>query len=191
MCWKQIELIPGIWISEQWVITKDFKAVQIFKLTYRIFPRGGHGNPLQYSCLENPMERGAWQAKSMGSQRVRQDWSNLTVMHTCIVCIGLCQWCSGKKSAYQSRSCRLDLFEGMETHSNILILKIPWTEELGELQSLGLPKSCDDWASECARMNRMYSRNFTSIMSHTHMCTHTYTYVHTHVHVHIHTHILP
>ena len=23
-------------------------------------PRGGHGNPLQYSCLENPMERGAW-----------------------------------------------------------------------------------------------------------------------------------
>ena len=25
-------------------------------------PRGGHGNPLQYSCLENPMDRGAWQA---------------------------------------------------------------------------------------------------------------------------------
>ena len=23
------------------------------------FPRGGHGNPLQYSCLENPMNRGA------------------------------------------------------------------------------------------------------------------------------------
>ena len=23
---------------------------------------GGHGNPLQYSCLENPMDRGAWQA---------------------------------------------------------------------------------------------------------------------------------
>ena len=22
----------------------------------------GHGNPLQYSCLENPMDRGAWQA---------------------------------------------------------------------------------------------------------------------------------
>ena len=26
------------------------------------FPGGGHGNLLQYSCLENPMERGAWQA---------------------------------------------------------------------------------------------------------------------------------
>ena len=26
-------------------------------------PGGGHGNPLQYSCLENPMDKGAWQAK--------------------------------------------------------------------------------------------------------------------------------
>ena len=25
-------------------------------------PRGGHGNPLQDSCPENPMDRGAWQA---------------------------------------------------------------------------------------------------------------------------------
>ena len=25
-------------------------------------PGGGHGNPLQYSSLENPMDRGAWQA---------------------------------------------------------------------------------------------------------------------------------
>ena len=24
------------------------------------FPGGGHNNPLQYSCLENPMDRGAW-----------------------------------------------------------------------------------------------------------------------------------
>ena len=27
---------------------------------------GGHGNPLQYSCLENPMDRGAWQATVHG-----------------------------------------------------------------------------------------------------------------------------
>ena len=26
------------------------------------FPRGGHGNPPQYSCLKNPMDRGTWQA---------------------------------------------------------------------------------------------------------------------------------
>ena len=25
-------------------------------------PGGGHGKPLQYSCLENPMDRGAWRA---------------------------------------------------------------------------------------------------------------------------------
>jgi len=32
-------------------------------------PGGGHGNPLQYSCLENPMDRGAWWATVHGSQR--------------------------------------------------------------------------------------------------------------------------
>ena len=30
------------------------------------FPGGEHDNPLQYSCLENPMERGAWQAPVQG-----------------------------------------------------------------------------------------------------------------------------
>ena len=29
-------------------------------------PGGGHGNPLQYSCLENPMDRGAWRAPVRG-----------------------------------------------------------------------------------------------------------------------------
>ena len=37
-------------------------------------PGEGKGYPLQYSCLENPMDRGAWQAiESMGSKRVRHD----------------------------------------------------------------------------------------------------------------------
>ena len=30
---------------------------------------GGNGNPLQYSCLENPMDRGAWRAQTIGSQK--------------------------------------------------------------------------------------------------------------------------
>ena len=30
------------------------------------FTGGGNGNPLQYSCLENPMDRGAWQAAVQG-----------------------------------------------------------------------------------------------------------------------------
>ena len=29
-------------------------------------PGGGHGNPLQHSCLENPMDRGAWRATVHG-----------------------------------------------------------------------------------------------------------------------------
>ena len=29
-------------------------------------PGGGHGNPLQYSCLANPMDRGAWRATVHG-----------------------------------------------------------------------------------------------------------------------------
>ena len=36
-------------------------------------PGKGNGNPLQYSCLENFMDRGACGLQSMGSQRVRQD----------------------------------------------------------------------------------------------------------------------
>ena len=31
----------------------------------------GHGNPLQYSCLENPVDRGAWQAMA---HRVTKSW---------------------------------------------------------------------------------------------------------------------
>ena len=35
-------------------------------------PREGNGNPLQYSCLENPMDRGAWQA---AVHRVTKNWT--------------------------------------------------------------------------------------------------------------------
>ena len=37
-----------------------------------IYPGGGHGNPLQYSCLENPM----------GLQRVGYDWRISTAQHS-------------------------------------------------------------------------------------------------------------
>ena len=39
-------------------------------------PGGGHGNPLQYPCLKNPMGRGAW-LQFIGSQRIRHEWSDL------------------------------------------------------------------------------------------------------------------
>ena len=37
----------------------------------------GNGTPLPYSCLENPMDRGAWWAAVYGSHRVGHDWSDL------------------------------------------------------------------------------------------------------------------
>ena len=37
----------------------------------------GNGNPLQYSCLENTMDRGAHRLQSIGLHRVRHDWSDL------------------------------------------------------------------------------------------------------------------
>ena len=43
-------------------------------------PGGGKGNPLQYSYLGNPTDRGTQQAQSMGSQRVRDDWVTNTHM---------------------------------------------------------------------------------------------------------------
>ena len=36
-----------------------------------ISPGGGHGNPLKYSCLENPMDSGAWQATVHGVAKSR------------------------------------------------------------------------------------------------------------------------
>ena len=37
-------------------------------------PGGGHGNPLQYSCLENPMDRETWWATV---HRVTKSWTQL------------------------------------------------------------------------------------------------------------------
>ena len=40
------------------------------------FPGEGNGNPFWYSCLENPMDRGAWQAIVQGSQKSQTQLSN-------------------------------------------------------------------------------------------------------------------
>ena len=42
-------------------------------------PGGGHGNPLQYSCLENPMDRGPGGLSSIGLQRLGHDWCDLSI----------------------------------------------------------------------------------------------------------------
>ena len=44
------------------------------------FPGEGNGNPLQYSCLENPMDRGAWWATVHGGRKELDRTKRLTHM---------------------------------------------------------------------------------------------------------------
>ena len=46
-------------------------------------PEGGHGNPLQCSCLENPIDRGAWRAAVHGVTKSRTRLSNHTAHTEC------------------------------------------------------------------------------------------------------------
>ena len=55
------------------------------------FPGEGNGNPLQYSCLENPMDRGTWWATVHGVAKSRTRLSNFTftfTFHFSLSCIG-------------------------------------------------------------------------------------------------------
>ena len=48
------------------------------------FSRGGHDNPFQYSCLGNPMDRGAWRATVHGD--AESDVTEVT-LHICVLCM--------------------------------------------------------------------------------------------------------
>ena len=56
-------------------------------------PGEGNGHPLQYSCLENPRDRGAWQATVHGVARARHDLVTKTTTTTPTV--GISHLCSG------------------------------------------------------------------------------------------------
>ena len=105
-------------------------------------PGGGHGNSLQYSCLKNPMDRGACWATvhRVTKSQTRLKWLST---HACGL-VGPPWWLSGKKSAYQCRRHRRHGFHPWTekipwrrkaAHSSILAWEIPWTEEPGGLQS--------------------------------------------------------
>ena len=75
----------------------------------------GNGNPLQYSCLENPMDGGAWSAAVHGVAKSRAQLRDFTFtfhFHT--------------------------LEKEMATHSSALAWRVPGTEEPGGLLSMGL-----------------------------------------------------
>ena len=56
------------------------KELLVWSLGQEEPPGGGHCNPLQYSCLGNPLDRGAWWATVYRVQRVRHDGSDLACM---------------------------------------------------------------------------------------------------------------
>ena len=75
----------------------------------------GNGTPLQHSCLENPMDRGAWQAAVHGVARSQTRLNDFTL-------------------TFHFHA----LEEEMATHSSVLAWRIPWTEEPGGLPSIEL-----------------------------------------------------
>ena len=80
-------------------------------------PGEGNGNPLQYSCLENPMDRGAWWAAVHGVAKNRTRLSDFTF-------------------TFHFHA----LEKEMATHSSVLAWRSPWTEEPGGLHCMGLQR---------------------------------------------------
>ena len=74
----------------------------------------GNGTPLQYSCLENPMDGGAWWAAVHGVAKSRTRWSDFTF-------------------TFHFHA----LEKEMATHSSVLAWRIPGTGEPGGLLSMG------------------------------------------------------
>ena len=74
----------------------------------------GNGNPLQYCCLENPMDAGAWYGVVHG---VAKSWTRL----------------SDFTFTFHFNA----LEKAMATHSSTLAWRIPWTQEPGGLPSTG------------------------------------------------------
>ena len=74
----------------------------------------GNGNPLQYSCLENPMDGGAWLAAVHGVAKSQTRLSDFTLTFHLPA-----------------------LEKEMATHSSVLAWRIPWMEKPGRLQSMG------------------------------------------------------
>ena len=87
----------------------------------------GNGTPLQYSCLENPMDRGAWWAAVHGVTRSRTRLSDFPLF-------------------FHFHA----LEKEMATHSSVLTWRIPGVGEPGGLPSMGLHRVGHDWSDLAA-----------------------------------------
>ena len=90
-------------------------------------PGEGDGTPLQYSCLENPMDGGAWWAAVHGVTQSRT-------------------WLSDFTFTFHFHA----LEQEMATHSSVLAWRIPGTGEPGGLQSMGSHRVGHDWSDLAA-----------------------------------------
>ena len=109
-------------------------------------PGGDNGNPLQYCCLNSPMDSGAWRATA---HRVAKSltWLSMTSLVAQMV---------KRLSTMQKTRVRFlgreDLLEKeMAIHSSSNAWKIPWTEEPGRLQSMGSQRVRHDWATSLSQ----------------------------------------
>ena len=104
-------------------------------------PGEGNGNPLQYSCLGNPMDRGVWRATVHG---VTKSWRRLSDFMCCLLPSGkaflVAQMVKNLPAMgdtwVQSLGWEDPLEKGMAMYSSILAWRIPWTEGSGGLQSI-------------------------------------------------------
>ena len=108
-----------IWISIEHVFVTELKILsQYYIITLFVLSQcmlgEGNGTPLQYSCLENPMDGGAWQASVNGVAKSQTGLSDFTF-------------------TFHFHS----LEKEMTTHSNVLAWRIPGMGEPGGLPSLG------------------------------------------------------
>ena len=119
-------------------------------------PGEGNGNPLQYSHLENPMNGGAWWSTVCGvakSQTQLSDFifflsflplSNSAMPLSIFKVISIFLFTVVHKKWKTYELCQKT---AVSTHSSPLAWKIPWTEEPGRLQSMGLQRVGHNWAT--------------------------------------------
>ena len=91
-------------------------------------PGGGHDNPLQYSCLENPMDRGGWWAliHRVTKSQTRLKWLNTNIyLRASSVAQRVKNLPAMQETWVRFLSWEDPLEGGMTTHSSILAWRIP------------------------------------------------------------------